>query len=257
MRAARAAWAALALAAAAAGAWWALRGEGAAQAVAARRGPIVEAVYGLGTVTATRRFTLRVPVGATVARVFVQEGDRVRGGAALVEFHGLPLFRAPFTGTVTHLPVKPGESVTAQEEALSLVDLLDRYVVVSLEQQGALRVRPGQAAVLSFESMRGQRFTGKVRAVAPHEGQFLVYLDAAGLPPEILPEMTADVAIEVSRKPDALLVPAAAVSMGRVVVMEGASRRKAQVEIGLVDGEWAEVLSGGLREGDRVAVPKP
>lgn len=223
-------------------------------AIPVRRGPIVEAVYGIGTVTATRTYQLKLGVASTLLKLYVQEGDLVRQGAPLASLQGLPPFRAPFTGTITSLPYKIGETVFPQTPVATLTDLTDRYVVVSLEQQGALRVRKGQTAELTFESMREKVFRGTVRAVFSNEGQFLVHIDVPDLGETILPGMTADVAIEIARRDNALLAPVAGLTGGKLVVRSGRGRRIAVVKTGTVDGEWAEITEGDVQEGSQVLI---
>ena len=96
---------------------------------------IVQSVYGIGTVTATHSFQLKLGVTGSVVDLYVKEGDSVKKGERLVNIDQV-VYRAPFAGTVTSLPYKIGENVFAQLPILSLVNLLDRYLVVSLEQQG-------------------------------------------------------------------------------------------------------------------------
>jgi len=222
-----------------------------------QRGSIVEAVYGIGTVTASKTFQLKLGVTATIKALFVKEGDAVEEGSPLLDLDVGATFRAPFGGTITAVPYKVGESVFPQAPIVTLVNLVDRYIVVSLEQQGALRVRAGQSVHLSFESIRGNKFTGHVRSIFPNGGEFFVYIDVDQFPPEILPGMTADVAIEIARRDNALLVPVSSVSSGSVVVVRNGIRRKIPVEIGTVDGEMAEVVSGDLRPDDRVVARGP
>lgn len=220
----------------------------------ARRGPVVESVYGMGTVTANRTFQLKVGVTTNIRDLFVKEGDSVKAGAALLSLDDAGVQRAPFNGTVTAINYKSRETVFPQMPILSMADLHDVYVVVSLEQQGAIRVLRDQKALLSFESLRGQKAHGIVRAIFPTEGQFLVHIEVSDLPSGILPGMTADVAIEVARKQDALLVPVAAISAGQVIVLRDGHRKKTEIKVGSIDGQWAEVLSGDVREGEPLIV---
>lgn len=222
--------------------------------VAPTRGPIVESVYGLGTVTSARTYNLRVGVTTHIVRVFVAEGDKVEKGANLVELFDAGIQRAPFSGTVTGVAYKAGETVFPQSTIVSLVDLTELYVLVSLEQQAVLRVQPGQTARLSFESIRGEKVAGRVRAIYPSEGQFWVRVDVGQFPREVLPSMTVDVAIEVARRENALLIPVRAIQAGKIVATKGRTRRKIDVRIGAVDGEWAEVVSGDLSPGEKVLV---
>lgn len=219
-----------------------------------RRGPVIESVYGIGTVTATRSFQLKTAVPSTVRTIYVQEGDRVQRGQRLVDLDGVGSFRAPFAGTITSLPLKVGETVFAQSVVLELVDLLDRYLVVSLEQRGAVRVRRGQTAQISFEAMRGEVFTGVVESVYSRQNDFLVRIDVSKLPPQVLPGMTADVAIGIAERADVLLVPVAAIDAGKIRVKRGAKTEEVAVTTGVIDGAMAEIVSGDVREGDRVVI---
>lgn len=217
-----------------------------------RRGPLIEAVYGIGTVRSARVYHLQIGISSSVDRLFVREGDLVEAQTQLIKLNDLPVFRAPFAGLVTSLPFSEGETIFPQVRILELVDPVDRYLEVALEQEGILRVRRGQPARFRFESLRGERFEGKVRSVFPGEGQFLVQIEQEGLPAEVLPGMTADVAIEVSRKEDVLLIPMNAIDAGRVRILREGKRKKIDVRIGAVDGAWAEVLSGDLKADDEI-----
>lgn len=218
------------------------------------RGPIVEAVYGLGTVTATKTFDLKFGVITNIEELYVTEGQKVEKGDKLLRILEGGVQRAPFAGTITALPFKVQETIFPQTTVLSLVDLSDLYVLVSLEQHSVLRVKPGQEARLSFENIRGDKVLGKVESVYPSNGQFYVRVNADHFPAGVLPGMTVDVAIEVSRRSDALLVPVAAVRSGKVIVLDGVRRKKVDIKIGSIDGEWAEVVSGPLTTDDKLVL---
>jgi len=222
-----------------------------------RQGPIVEAVYGIGTVTARQIYNLKLAVNSTVRGLYVKEGDFVKAGAPLIYLEGAVTFKAPFAGTVTYLPYNLGETVFPQTPLLTLMDLKDRYMVVSLEQLAAFRVRRGLPARISFESIRGKSFTGQVRSIySSNDKQFLVNIEAGQLPDEALPGMTGDVAIELSRKESAVLIPIAGVRDGKVTRMRDGARSEIDVKLGVVDGDIGELLEGDLRPGDKVVVKK-
>lgn len=215
-------------------------------------GPLVEAVYGIGTVTARRTFSLKMGVADMLERLYVREGDAVRIHAPLVAFGDGRLVRAPFTGVVTSLPFKEGETLFPQVPVLTLTDLQDPYLVVTLEQTAAIRVRKGQEALLSFENLRDRRLTGQVTSLYPKEGQFYVNIEVPELPAELLVGMTADVAIQVASREEVLQVPLAAVENGKVRVLRGGPPRTLPVKLGATDGLWAEVTEGDLRKDDRL-----
>jgi multidrug efflux pump subunit AcrA (membrane-fusion protein) len=240
-----------------AGAVWLQGSEDSTETFKVRRGDIIEAVYGLGTVTANQSYQVKLGVTGTITGLFVAEGDRVERGKTLVTIDQGAFFAAPFSGTVTSVPYKLGETVYAQAPIVTLINLKDRYIVVSLEQESALRVHAGQNARISFETLRGQTYQGKVRAIYPdpQNSQFFVRIDVPNLPESILPGMTSDVAIEIAQRAGALLVPVSAVQSGRVIVRNGHLKKKLQIEIGAIDGRWAEVTGGDLHEGDDVILP--
>ncbi len=221
------------------------------------RGDLVEAVYGLGTVTANQSYQLKIGVTTAVQKLYVTEGQSVEAGAQLIKLdEGNTPFRAPFAGTVTSLPYKIRETVYPQSPILTLMNLKDRTVVINLEQESALRVRAGQPARMSFESIRGKNFTGVVRSLYPSENQFIVRIDIPNLPEEILPGMTGDVAIEVATRHDALLVPIRSVQSGRVLMRVSGKMKKVPITIGAVDGHWGEVLGSEFKVGDEIVLPK-
>ena len=160
----------------------------------------VQAVYGLGTVKSDLIFDLKVGTTVTIAKLFVREGDTVKLGDALLELNNHVLFTAPFAGKISKLPFHVGETVFAQVSLLTLVNMQARYVLVSLEQKGATLVHEGQTAWLSFESLRQEKVLGRVESLYPSEGEFLVRIESAQMPAEIIPGMTADVAIEIQRQ---------------------------------------------------------
>ncbi|MGZ3671975.1 MAG: HlyD family efflux transporter periplasmic adaptor subunit, partial [Bdellovibrionota bacterium] len=103
-----------------------------------RNGDIIDAVYGIGTVSPYQRLSFNPLVGSTVQKNYVIEGDRVVKGAPLVQTAEAGLVRAPFDGAVNFLPYKAGENVYATTPLMILTDLTHLYIVVSIEQQGAL-----------------------------------------------------------------------------------------------------------------------
>lgn len=219
-------------------------------------GPVLEAVYGLGTVVAERSFQLKTAVNVSVKEIYVKEGDKVPAGAKLIRFDEGGVRTAPFAGTITELRVKEGELVVPGTVSLSMANLDKIYFELALEQQAVFRVKPGQEATISFESLRGEKYKAKVSYVYPKENTFVVRLEMPEVPEGVLPGMTADVAIEVGRKNEALLIPVRALSGGKVLVIRKGKREKLDVKLGVVDQEWAEVVSGNLNIDDEIVVRK-
>lgn len=220
------------------------------------RTSIVQAVYGIGTVTANQSYQLKPGVTSTITTLFVNEGDTVKKGARLAQLDQI-VYRAPFDGTIVNLPFKVGENVFANIPAVTVVNLEDRYVVVTLEQQGALRIKAGQKARLSFDTIREETYEGKVRSVYSYQNSFLARIDCPGMPARILPGMTADVAIEIRQHDNTLVVPVASYDRGILWVKRGnAIPQKIEVKTGIIDKDKLEIVAGDLEPGDRVLVRK-
>lgn len=225
--------------------------------ISPKRGKIIEAIYGLGKVKSRRQYEVKIGVMSKVKKVYVQEGEKVKKGQSLLAFDDSGIFRAPFDGTVTSIAFQPPQTVLPQTTALSMEDLSDKYIEVSLEQEGALRVREGQEVKVLFESLRGNVFRGTVKAIFPKNDEFITHIEVEGLGNEVLPGMTADVSITVSTHDNALLVPASAITNGIVLVKRGNDKKeKVSIKIGSVDGAWAEVLEGDIRMSDKVITKK-
>lgn len=219
------------------------------------RGNIIDAVYGIGTVTANRRLSFNPLVGNTVREMYVREGDKVLKGTALVKTEDGNRIVAPFDGVANYIPYRQGENTYATTPMLVFTDMKDLYVVVSLEQQGALKIKIGQTAKLSFDSLRDETYEGKVSAIYSYGSNFLARIDNIKLPDTILPDMTCDVAIVVGTHENVLLLPIVAFDNGKVWVKRGRSLPHAvPVKLGINDGVHAEVLEGDLKPGDHVMV---
>ncbi len=217
----------------------------------AKKGRLVEAIYGLGTVSAEQVFTAKTGVSLQLQQLPVKEGDRVKTGQMLARFEESTLY-APFDGTVTQIGFKPGEIVSPQSPVLTITNLDRLYLEVSLEQQSVIRVEPGKDVAISFESMRDKRFQGVVKNVFPREQQFIVRIELDQWPQGVLPGMTADIAIQAKAKEDALLIPVKAVEEGKVEFVRDGETKRANVTLGLISGEWAEVVAGDILPGDEL-----
>ncbi|RHX86415.1 efflux RND transporter periplasmic adaptor subunit [Leptospira stimsonii] len=220
--------------------------------VSPKVGPIVELVYSLGTVKSDRVYHLKLGVTSSIRKIFVKEGEMVKEGQELLISDSGSNFRAPFSGTVTSVPFQEGEVVMPGAPVLTMMDLKKTYILLSLDQDSVLRIRPGQRAELSFETIRGTKVMGKVNRVYPSDGQFYVRVDVESMPEGTLPEMTADVAVEVARKENALLIPVKSVEKGKIRVRRNGKILLLDAKVGAVDGEWCEVLENVVLETDTV-----
>ncbi|MCB1168749.1 MAG: efflux RND transporter periplasmic adaptor subunit [Leptospiraceae bacterium] len=219
-----------------------------------RRGPIVEAVYGLGTVTPRRTFTAKLGVAGRIESISARPGDTVEKGNPLIRTDSIQ-FRAPFAGTVTNLFFEENEIVMPGSPIITIKTMHDHHIELLMDQESVLRIRPGLKAELSFETLRNRKIQGVVSRVYSSGGEFVVEVESDEMPEEVLPDMTADVAIEVARRENALLIPQRAVQRGQVQILRHGLRKRIPVKIGAADAEWVEILDDSLQPDDRIIVP--
>ncbi len=220
---------------------------------AVEQGSVIEAVYGIGKVMANKSFQYKTGVPTTITRIFVKEGQEVVKGSPLLELDGQTKVNSPLSGTVTTLNYKEGENTVPNAIVLNVMDLKDLYLLVNLEQQGALKVKKNQEVRFNFESMRDKNFKGVVGSIYSDAKDFLVHIESLELPPNILPGMTADVAIVIQEKKDSLIVPFASVKNSKIIVqLDSGKTEERTVEIGLIDGEKVEILNSSLKPGEKL-----
>ncbi len=219
-------------------------------------GPITEVIYGLGTVQSYYKFNFKSGVGKTLNALYVQEGQKVSKGTKLLRFEDGPTVSSPFDGTVLSIPYNVGENVFADRTVVSVEDLEKVFIESHLDQVASLRVKAGLKARISFENLRNELIEGQVTTLYPSMGQFIAKIEVKKLPKEILPGMTADVAIEVASKDRALLIPIKSISNKFITLIRNKDKQKHEVKLGIMDQEWAEEISGEIKEEDLILVRK-
>jgi len=172
---------------------------------------------------------------------------------------------APFDGTIIRTGADVGDMVNSGTLIVTIADLTDLEIAVSVDETDIGKVKVGQQASITFDAFPGLRFQGEVLEV-PLEGilvqsivTYEVRVDLEGdKDVGITPGMTANLTIVVGRTEDALLVSALAIQQsddGNVVMLQDApdSTVVTPVQIGLSNGLYVEILRG-LVEGDQVVV---
>jgi multidrug efflux pump subunit AcrA (membrane-fusion protein) len=219
------------------------------------KGEIVEAVYGLGTVESDDVFYAKAAIISTVLEFYVREGEDVVKNQKLFKNDQGAIVYAPFAGRITDIPVAAHENLFPSTIILSLCNLEKLYLSVSLEQQGAMRIKKGLNAEISFEFFRNKKINGKIETIYPRKNEFVAKVRFEKNPEGVLPGMTADVAFEIDRKKDAVLVPAKALVNGNLIVSQNGKKNKYQAKVGLVDLEYAEILEPVLSLDDELIIP--
>ncbi len=179
------------------------------------------------------------------------------------------VLRAPFDGVVAEVGSELGEWVTPSPPIMAvpgILDLIDPssiYVSAPVDEVDSASIQAGLPARITLDPYPGQALEAKVVRVAPYvldiqEQNRTVEIECDFVNLEIntrlLPGTSADVEIILEAHDEVLRVPAHALLEGdRVLVLEDDHLEERQLEIGLKNWDYAEIL-GGLSEGDRVVV---
>jgi HlyD family secretion protein len=197
--------------------------------------------------------------GSRLALAQATAADLARRVAALA-------LRAPADGVVYGLPRSTGEAVLPGQLLASVGDPAHAHLRFRVDPPDLPRLAVGQPLTVTFGGLPGRTWHGRVtragsglrEAGGREVGEALGELadPATGLPPNA----SVDVQVEVAEKPDALVVPRAALTRDgerRFVYLlaDGRARRR-EVSTGLVGLSEIEVTRG-LSPGDPVILDSP
>jgi HlyD family secretion protein len=195
---------------------------------------------------------------------------------------------APFSGTIAKINGELGEISTpsptgiAMPPAIDLIDDTCLYVKAPMDEVDAPKIQPGQSVRINVDALKGKRFSGRVRRVAPYitavekqartvdvDIDFISSEEARGL----LVGYSVDVEIILASRDNTPLVPTNALLDGAKALILGKDGIVVErsVKTGISNWEQTEILSGikagervitslklaGLREGARARVATP
>ena len=209
----------------------------------------------------------RTRAGCAAARAAVGQAEsRVFAAEVQVEFTEL---RAPFAGTVAEVSTEVGEYITPSPPGLPIppvIDLLDPasiYISAPIDEVDAERLGVGLAVRVTVDSRPDQTFEGSLARVAPYVLDVLeqnrtveVEVELADPPAMVgvLPGTSAAVELILDRRDNTLRIPASAVAEGgKVVVLSEGVLVEKEIEVGLRNWRFAEVVTG-LEQGVGVGV---
>lgn len=149
--------------------------------------------------------------------------------------------------------VDEGETVSANEPLLLIVQLDPIVAVISITERDYGRLRPGQEAGFSTDAFPGEVFSGRIDRIAPvfreTSRQARVELVLANPEGRLKPGMFVRARITLDQVEEAVAIPEVALTKrgeieGVFVVDAGGERVKwTPVETGIRSGGWVEVTS--------------
>ncbi|MGE3507273.1 MAG: efflux RND transporter periplasmic adaptor subunit [Vicinamibacterales bacterium] len=167
---------------------------------------------------------------------------------------------SPVSGFVGRRILDPGAWVTPNSPFLSVVDISTVRLIAPIVERDLRKISAGMAAQVQVDAFPGETFAGRIANVAPvldpatRTAPIEIEIDNPQF--RLKPGMYATVQFTTDRRDNALVVPTRSVvevngNRGVFLPTEGDVARFKPVDVGMIDGELAEVQSG-LQEGDRV-----
>ena len=226
-----------------------------------------------GTVQAVDSVAVLPTVAGKIAKILVQEGDRVTQNQIIAQVDAskpgadftMSPVRASRSGTVTTLPVSIGTYVTTSTTVAEIASIDNLEINVNVSERFVPLVKEEQTCEVSFKAFPNEVFTATVTRLSPvldpatRTMQTTLRLsEGRGI---IKAGMFAHVKLVTKHKEQILTVPTRAIvtNSGKPYVFiadstgESATVRRVLVETGIsVDG--VTEITSGLRAGDAVVV---
>lgn len=171
---------------------------------------------------------------------------------------------APFDGVIDSVSVNVGEQVSEGKGVMTIVNMKQFRINARVDESDVARIAVGQPAVVTVDALPNQNMTahvafiGAIPTISQGVVNYPITLDLDPTEAPIRPGMTANVAVEVTRRENVLLVPNRAVrTQGRnriVEVMVDGKPVVRPVTVGLSNDQFTEIANG-LQEGDEVVIP--
>jgi HlyD family secretion protein len=183
--------------------------------------------------------------------------------------------RAPIAGMVLTRDIEVGSPVSsilnmgaAATLVMTLGDIKEVFVRGKVDEADIGQVRFEQAARISVETFKDRKFDGRVTLISPMGAEkdnvttFEVKVSIDNPGNELKANMTANAEIILEQRPNALIVPEAAIaydaerkaSVDLFDPNQPTGRRTVPVKVGISNGTRAQLLEG-VKKGDKVILP--
>lgn len=167
-------------------------------------------------------------------------------------------------------PIEEGAMVGRNRALVNIPDTSVMKVRISVPEFHINKVKMGQSAFVTIDSIPNQRFKAKVSTVAPvpesqgwfstGDKSYRVEVLITGDLPDVKPSISAKAEITIKDLSDVLTVPIQALQAEKgktfCYVKRSGEDEKVEVEIGLLNNTFVEIKSG-LKEGDQVRLSNP
>lgn len=165
---------------------------------------------------------------------------------------------APISGVIAQRMVKAGNLVALNSPVFRVVNTAHLEAVLNVPERETGRLKAGLPVQMLVDAVSGKSFIGKLDRISPvidaGSGTFRVVC-AFENAPELRPGMFGRIGIVYDQRASVLTLPRTALledeGESAVYVVRNKKAVRVPVQLGYMDGEWAEIRSG-LRLGDAV-----
>lgn len=197
------------------------------------------------------------------------ERDAVRAQIGRVRaLRGYALLTAPEAGAVLRRDGEVGQFIPVGQALFVLGDPTKLRVSAEVDEEDIARVRPGLPVLLRAPALGAKVFEGRVDAITPRGDpvarSYRVRIALDALPAGLRVGMTVDANLIEARRPNALLLPSAALQNGQVWVLQDGRAHALKPQTGAIGNGKVEIRAGlaadaqvvanpeGLQEGQRI-----
>lgn len=174
---------------------------------------------------------------------------------------------APFSGTITNLPVMPGDQVAAGTEAFQIDDMNKLFVDLQVNEVDINKIKVGQPASLTFDAIANKTYTGVVTQVGvvgtTTSGvvNYTVTVQVTNPDDQVKPGMTAAANVVSSSVSNVLVVPNTAIktigNQSIVYTEQNGQAVPVRVQLGATSDTNSQIVSNTLKAGDTVILNPP
>ena len=173
---------------------------------------------------------------------------------------GYSEIRSPIDGVVTDRPLYPGDTVTAGESLMTIMDLSTVVAKAHIPQEDAALLKAGDAATITIQESNEEvpaKLTLVSPALDPNSTTIEIWAQAKNPKGKLHPGSSVRLSVVAENVPAALVIPAeallkAADGTTTVMVFGGDGHAHQQtVEVGIVEGDRMQITKG-LTANDRI-----
>lgn len=167
---------------------------------------------------------------------------------------------APISGVIAQRSIKTGNFVQINTPIFRIVDNARLEATLNVPERELATLKTNLPVELRVDALPGKTFRGSVDRISPvvdaGSGTFRVVIafDSGGV---LQPGMFGRIKIDYDQRTNALVVPRNALLDGEgdpaLFVVRAGKAARVPVQLGYLDGDWAEIRSG-LKLGDQVVV---